>query len=177
MEPSGAARCFVAVLPPPALVAQLQALERPARAGLRWMAAHQWHVTLRFLGQVDPVQLCAAMDALADAGVGPVVASAGPCPTALGSAGRVWVLPVEGLGGLAEAVAGLTAGLAPRLGARAFRGHLTLARARRPEALRDLPAPPLEAEWLVQEVLAFSSQLLPSGAVHHRLGGWALPAR
>lgn len=164
-----AVRCFVAVEPPPELTSRLRELERPDRPGLRWTRPEQWHVTLHFLAAVDPEALLEAMDGLVWAD--PVVAEAGPAPTALSR--QVWVLPVAGLDGLASSVAGRTAGLADDLGEdRRFRGHLTLARARDPKALRGLPTPAVVARWSVREVVAFRSELLPRGARHHEIGRW-----
>jgi 2'-5' RNA ligase len=45
-------RLFVAVWPPNDVVDVLADLPRPDVAGVRWTTQGQWHVTLRFLGQV-----------------------------------------------------------------------------------------------------------------------------
>ncbi len=155
----------MAVEPPPALIDALRALERPERPGLRWTTEGQWHVTLQFLGTVDPSEVVTALGRLE--WTEPVVAEAGPAPAALSR--QVWMVPVGGLDGLAGAVARLTVGLVQPEG-RPFVGHLTLARARHPKALRHLPAPPLAVRWEVEEVLAFRSELLPGGARHHVIG-------
>ena len=160
------ARCFVAVAPGPALVESLQTMDRPERRGLRWTRGN-WHVTLRFFAATDPDALAVSMERLS--WLHPVIAEAGPAPTALSR--QVWVLPVEGLDGLAGAVAEATAGLGGLEG-RAFRGHLTLARARDPKALMGLPTPDLSARWPVHEVIAFRSELLPQGARHEVIGRW-----
>ena len=119
-------------------------------------------MTLRFFAAIDPDELLEAVDR---AVLPPApMARAGPAPTALSN--RVWVLPVAGLDELADAV-----GPDPR----PFHGHLTLARARRPGALRDLPRPPVDVSWTVGHIVAMRSELLPSGAVHHELGRWSLP--
>jgi LigT like Phosphoesterase len=206
----------------------LAGLERPARPGLRWTPPGQWHVTLGFFAAVEPDRLVRALDAAAAqpgwAGPLPVVARCGPRPEALG--GRVWILPVAGLEGLAAAIALATTGLAttgpaatgpattgpvpvtagsdtPGLAPagpdptgpdptgpeaaglapvtagrrRPFRGHLTLARARRPQALRGLPRPEVGADWPVGQVVAYRSELGHDGARHHLLGRWSLAAR
>lgn len=119
---------------------------------------------MRFLAAVDPGEL---LDILDRANLPPApTATAGPAPTALSN--RVWVLPVAGLDGLAQAVGSDT---------RPFRGHLTLARARRPGALRGLPAPPIAITWAVDHIVAMRSELRPTGAVHTELGRWNLSAR
>ena len=46
-------RLFVAVWPPPEVVAVLSALERPALPEVRWSVPEQWMVKLRPLGHVD----------------------------------------------------------------------------------------------------------------------------
>ncbi len=157
----------MAVEPPDAFVEALRGLERPARPGLRWTPQDQWHVTLRFLGAVDPEALTDALSGLS--WPDPVVAEAGPAPVALSR--HVWMLPVEGLAGLAGAVSAATRAL-EEPESRPFRGHLTLARAREPKTLRGLPAPPLAWRWEVREVVAFRSELGPGGARHHILGRW-----
>lgn len=147
-------------------------MERPDRAGLRWTPVDQWHVTLRFLPSVDPDALAQALGRVD--WTEPVVAEAGPSPRPLSR--QVWVLPVAGLGGLAQAVLSSTAALAEPEPP-PFRGHLTLARARHPKALRDLPALPVSARWPVHELVAFRSELLQGGARHHLIGRWPVGPR
>lgn len=142
-------------------------MDRPARPGLRWTPAEQWHVTLRFLPSVDPEALVASLGRLT--WPEPVVADAGPAPGALSR--QVWALPVSGLEGLAAQVVSLTAGLAEPE-ERRFKGHLTLARARDPRTLKALARAPLGFSWPVQEAVAFWSELLPDGARHHLIGRW-----
>src|ERR1700674_5370013 len=45
-------RLFVAVWLPAPVLAQLDDLARPEMAGVRWTTIDQWHVTLRFLGEL-----------------------------------------------------------------------------------------------------------------------------
>lgn len=168
MTGAAPARCFVAVAPPPQLVSQLEALERPARPGLRWTGPANWHVTLRFLAKVDPAALVAAVGSI---GPGRALASCGPSPFRLSP--RVWALPVDGLDALAAAVGAATAGLEEEDGRR-FRGHLTLARARVPAALGGLPASAVHCAWEVEEVLVVESRLGSGGARHTVLAQCAL---
>ncbi len=56
-------RLFVAVWPPPEVVAVLASLDRPVVDGVRWTTQEQWHVTIRFLGSVESAE--AAIAALA----------------------------------------------------------------------------------------------------------------
>ena len=48
-------RLFVAVSLPPPIVRLLESLPRPGHPQLRWTTPAQWHITLRFLGDVDDV--------------------------------------------------------------------------------------------------------------------------
>jgi 2'-5' RNA ligase len=179
-------RLFVAVWPPEELLGRLEDLERPHVPGLRWTTRDQWHVTLRFLGSVagdDVRSVAAALDGLRGATptglVRPVVAITGSAPRLLGRG--VWMLPVSGLESLAGVVGGLL-DAADRSGDRwarppdrlPFTGHLTLARARRPSALKGLPAPAISSSWPVREVTLVSSSLTPDGAKYTVLERWQL---
>jgi 2'-5' RNA ligase len=170
------ARLFVAVWPPPSLVGQLRALERPDRPGLRWTTQDQWHVTLRFLGGVDEAGLGRLRAALDDvtATVDPLDARAGPRPQSLGRG--VWVWPVEGLEPLAGRLAGATKDVGQPPPDRPFRGHITLARARRPAALAGLEqwAGGLTEQWRVTEITVVQSDLRPDGARYDVLDRWPL---
>ncbi len=176
-EPAGA-RCFVAVIPPDPLVRLLRSMERPQRDGLRWTREAQWHVTVAFFASVEPGDLVASLDRLGTALPEPPSARAesGPHPLPLG--GRVWALPVGGLGDLAAAVGVATSDLEQPRGerpSRPFRGHLTLARARHPALLRDLPLPDLRVSWQPTEVTAFVSRIGRGAAAHEIIGRWPLP--
>ena len=120
-------RLFVAVWPPPEVVAALAGLERPTVEGVRWTTQEQWHVTLRFMGSVGSAD--GAMDALATlAGAPSVVATVDGPPVRLGR--EVLALPVDGLSDLAALVADAFAWIGRPPEPRSFRGHLTLARGR-----------------------------------------------
>lgn len=149
-------------------------MERPPRPGVRWTTEDQWHVTLRFLGATG-----AAAEETLDAALGRVTAMtptleavAGPGPRALGPG--VWVLPVAGLGSLASSIEAATRDLGQPPPRRPYRGHLTLARGRRPDSLLGLPAAPLAGTWTVREVTLVRSTLSPSGARYQVAGRWAL---
>jgi 2'-5' RNA ligase len=169
------ARLFVAVWPPASFVPRLRELPRPARPGLRWTTEDQWHVTLRFLGQVGEIGIVPGVLAEAAALTPPVEARAGPSPHALGRG--VWVLPVEGLQALAGRVAAATREIGQPPPDRSFRGHLTLARARRPAALSglaELVPGELSARWRVTEITLVQSDLRPDGARYEVLARWPL---
>jgi 2'-5' RNA ligase len=152
-------RLFVAVWPPADVVARLGALSRAERPGVRWTTPDQWHVTLRFFGHLDDAEEVKGA-LLGVRSVAAVTASAGPSTRRLGSS--TVCLPVAGLDSVAGAVGRLPFG-AP-LPDRPFRGHLTLARAKRGASLGGLVGEPFEASWAVDEVTLVASELHPEGA-------------
>jgi len=182
--PAGPWRLFVALPLPEPLREGLQQWQRAAQRfmpeGLRWTPAAQWHLTLRFLGDVDPGEVSLLVEALE-------AACAGQEPMRLWLHGfgcfpsperpRVFWLGLTGeLGPLERLQARVQEWTAPwgQKEDRPFRAHLTVARIRdgSPAArhglgrvLTRLPAPP-SAVWMVDRVTLFRSQLLPEGAVH-----------
>jgi RNA 2',3'-cyclic 3'-phosphodiesterase len=149
-------------------------MERPLRPGVRWTTEDQWHVTLRFLGELgagDTETLAAILGQITE--VTPTVeVAAGPAPRPLGPG--VWVLPVEGLGSLAASIEAATRYLGQPPPRRPYRGHLTLARGRRPDSLRGLPAAPMAASWTVRDITLVRSTLNPAGARYQVVERWAL---
>jgi 2'-5' RNA ligase len=158
-------RLFVAAWPPPAVVGRLALLERPGAPGLRWTTEDQWHVTLRFFGDIGGDEVDGVKDALghlaSDEQIGPLIAVAGPAVSRLGSS--VLCVPVSGLDGLAASIGRLTAHIGAPAGSRGFHGHLTLARLK-----AGAPAPlanvAFSADWPVDEVTLVASSLHPGGA-------------
>jgi 2'-5' RNA ligase len=166
-------RLFVAVWPPDLLTGRLRTLDRPPQPGLRWTTEDQWHVTLRFAGDVaapEEEALRAAVGRVAALEPAPE-ATAGPGPRALGPA---WVLPVAGLDHLAEAIGAATRHLGQPPPDRDYRGHLTLARARHRRLLRDLPVAAVAGVWRVTEVTLVRSHLGSGGARYDVIGTWPL---
>jgi 2'-5' RNA ligase len=152
-------RLFVAILPPSAVLDDVAALRRPERPGVRWTTRDQWHVTLRFLGEVpDPAPVAEALDA---APLARATAVLGPEATPLGR--RVVCVPVAGLDDLAAGVVAATAGFGRPPEPRPFHGHLTLARVTR-GPLRDLLGEPISARFAVRAVRLVRSRLGPQGA-------------
>ncbi len=131
-------RLFVAVWPDGPTRRALRGLTIETVPGIRPVRAEQWHVTLRFLGNVDPDRLPSLESALDSVcrGAAPVVAGLGPATAWIGRGGVLQV-PVSGLDDLAAAVRRATGAVVPHVEGERFVGHLTLARAnrrRRPEA-------------------------------------------
>lgn len=162
-------RLFVAVSPPEEVLALVEALPRPNLAKLRWTAPPQWHVTLRFLGEVeDPGPVAEALRPvpamLRESGVEAVEAVLGPA-VAWFTGRRILQVPVSGVEALADLVTTATAkwGDPPEHGP--FVGHLTLARVRGPaKGPSNLAGTPIRAAWRVDEFVLVSSTLGAGGA-------------
>ena len=145
-------RLFVALVPPPAVLGELDAAVAPLRAGwpgLNWTGRDAWHITLAFLGEVSDATAARLAPRLERATARHhefrlAFAGAGAFPSA--TRARVFW---NGLSGDVHGVAGLAASVAAaarRAGApspdegRPFRPHLTLARCRVPADVRALIA-------------------------------------
>lgn len=155
------ARLFVAVWPPENVRASLAALDRPSLPGLRWTSPAQWHVTLRFLGEVADVELVRA--ALAGISAPPAIAVLGP----VGIFGQLVLhVPVAGLGSLAAEVDRATHDFGRPPEDRRFAGHLTLARAVKGGNvdLRLFTGAAFAGAWTVEQVDLVESRLSPKGA-------------
>jgi 2'-5' RNA ligase len=178
-------RLFAAVDPPADVLDRLAAaLPLDPDAALRWVPREQWHVTLAFYGEVPSRTVAELQERLERAATRTPpfrlsVQGGGAFPRPhkarvlwLGLAGDV-----EVLSRLAErcAAAGRRCGIA--MEDRAFRPHLTVARARREPldltddvaAMSDLASPP----WHVT-TLRLVHSTLGKGAVHSTLGEWVL---
>jgi RNA 2',3'-cyclic 3'-phosphodiesterase len=164
----GRARVFVALSVPEGVRGVLGpylaacAAEAP---GYRWVPAGNLHLTLRFVGGVDPDVLQALRAALAAMRWAPFRLRLGDVGTFGGrtSPRVVWLGLREGADAataLAAAVdaacvdAGLGGADAP------FRPHLTLARRPRPGArLSTLPSPPVTPAWAATRLTLYQSRL------------------
>jgi len=172
-------RLFVAVWPPQRVVAMLGAIERPPLPPLRWTTRPQWHVTLRFLGEVDdpgPVgqALRAVPAALRAGGEAEVRAELGPA-TAWFSGRQVLQIPVTGLDALAKAVADRTAPWERQAEDRPFSGHLTVARTRgRARGPASVAGTPLAAAWRVEAFELVASVLGRGGTRYETLDAVSL---
>jgi RNA 2',3'-cyclic 3'-phosphodiesterase len=161
---TAAVRLFIAVMPPDDVLDVVAGLRRRARDGVRWTTRAQWHVTLRFLGDVaDPAPVAAALDGADLAGATAVV---GPRVAALGRG--VVVVPVAGLDELAAGVTAATGAFGRPAPPRRFRGHLTLARTRG-GSVRGLVGEPVGARFPVDAVRLVRSHLGPDGARYEDL--------
>jgi 2'-5' RNA ligase len=158
------ARLFVAVQPPREVLDLVAALDRPRIDGLRWTSRSQWHVTLRFLGWVDDVDV--ARRALEAVDSAPAETVMGPAVGRFGQ--RVLHVPVQGLDGLAAEVVRATGAIGRPPEQRPWAGHLTLARVAKDRRvdLSGLAGQPVFARWRVNEVLLMESHLARQGATY-----------
>jgi RNA 2',3'-cyclic 3'-phosphodiesterase len=163
-------RLFVAVSLPPEVTTLVGDLPRPDLASLRWTTEDQWHITLRFLGEVEaPAAVADALkevpETMRKEGIDDVEATLGAV-TAWFRGRRILHVPVAGLDALAQAVAGATASWGEGSGEDPpFSGHLTLARVRRNgTGPANLAGTPISAEWTVREIALMSSTLGPGGS-------------
>ena len=152
----GRVRLFVAVWPPRDVVDALTTIPRPELAGVRWTTPAQWHVTVRFLGEVpaaDVEATVATWQAVA-AGLARRTVRAGPATACFGRS--VLLAPVQGLEDVVDA------------------GHLTLARGKGRTDLRRIAGEPFDATWTVDELTLVRSDTKSSGAVYDVIARWPL---
>jgi len=183
-------RLFIAIPLPDAVIATLEEAQRMLKKAVpqrtvTWVAPHNIHLTLKFLGEVPVIQRDAISQALSrvaeqhstfalnTAGLGCFPSNRNPRV--------VWV----GLGGDEEALRllwdSVERAIAP-LGYptenRPFSPHLTLGRVRRDVLRADAQrlgaavcevTPPCEVLWSVTELTLFRSELKPGGADYTKL--------
>jgi len=146
-------RLFVALVPPPDILDELEEAVRPHRdtvPELRWVRRDLLHVTLTFLGDVDDRTLDRLLPRLERAvarheRMTLSLAGAGAFPGSGAHARVLWTGLYGDRRGLARLAASTTAA-GRRVGTlpdkhRGFRPHLTLARSRRPVDVRSLIEP------------------------------------
>jgi 2'-5' RNA ligase len=170
-------RLFVAVWPPEDVLDAVAALPRPAVVGVRWTRRDQWHVTLRFLGEVEEAALADVVAAIDALGLPAVRATLGPAVERLNP--RIVSVPVAGLDETGPAVIEATAGFGKPPERRPFRGHLTLARLQgvRKWELADALGAPLDESWTVDALHVVRSQLSPKGARYETVAELPLDQR
>ena len=151
-------RLFVAVIPPVGVLDMLETVPRDAHPDVRYTTRDQWHITLRFLGDADIDEAAAALQRV----VAPAVdVSLGPRVERLGR--TVAMVPCAGLDTVAAEVRSATADIEHPLEARAFVGHLTIARMKN---ARRCPATGFElaATFAATELQLVRSHLAREGA-------------
>jgi 2'-5' RNA ligase len=165
-------RLFVAVWPSEDVLDLVAALPRPDLDLIRWTTRDQWHVTLRFLGEVpDPDPVSDALRKISGSSAG--VARLGP-QSAWFPGNRVLQVPVDGLGKLESSVSRALSRIEPggpgrRPSAGEYCGHLTLGRVRGRRSLgRDdriaSSGAEIAATWAVESVSLVASVLGRDGS-------------
>lgn len=173
--PSMPVRAFFAIYPDEAARGELADVAPDESGEVRVSDMADWHVTLRFCGQVQsdsiPHVIAAASCALAD--VAPFEVRLGPM-TALGTGAKVLFVPAEGAELAAQRLDEALGDLVePRDGG--YRGHLTLARARgRGRLPSTLSGCPVRLAFEAGEVALVASRLEPERAVHQVAHRFAL---
>jgi 2'-5' RNA ligase len=181
-------RAFLAVsLPDEARACAAEAVERLRSAvpsDVRWVAAENQHLTLKFLGEIAEDRI----DALV-ARAGAKLATVAPFEVALAGFGAfpsarearvLWLGVARGSAVLAKLARKLDT--AARIAGaerdrRPFAAHLTLGRLREPARVEiERFAPPTSVTWTVAEVVLYESRLAPDGARHVPLAHLALGA-
>jgi len=164
---------------------------RAAAGGVRWVAPQNMHLTLKFIGELEPRAVPEAVSALRQA-------ARGAAPFAMRVEGisafpprgapRVIHAPVREPSGALERLAGrveqeLFRAIGARRETRRFTPHITLGRARRPglcppaEELARLAGEPDFGSVSVEEFVLMKSELRPEGALYTRLERFPLGER
>jgi 2'-5' RNA ligase len=177
-------RTFIAIPLPSSLHRPIQALTgrlRRSGADVKWVEEGNYHVTLRFLGEVAPAELTVLSKALQS------LTSSKSFPAQLGEVGAfpsqrsprvIWVGFQKGGPEMGEIAHVLEEELRQRgfpPETRPFHAHLTLGRQRTPHNLDPLvnllvKEPPLvEPAYAVREIVLFSSSLTPQGPIYQQL--------
>ena len=179
-------RTFIAVeAAPPIRKRALELIERlrPTQANVKWVGAAELHWTLKFLGDVTPLELPDLCDALEEAAsdvppfeIGAIGAGAFP---EISRPRTVWLGVGEGEAefvALHDRIKDALAPLGFREEQRRFRPHLTLGRVRRsPEGVDELGQLIADhatfpgGQMTVSELVIFSSRLERHGPVYEAL--------
>lgn len=169
-------RLFVAAETDPGLHRALEAASkalRTTRAEAKWTTPAQWHVTLKFLGDVPDAQLPAVVTAVRRAALQsiPVTVSLAGLGNFGGTSPRVLFARVDDpTGGLVRIAAMLERefvpiGFAPET--HILQPHVTLGRVKHPQPspalIQAVKSTPVAGEWRIEEIVLFSSVLTPSG--------------
>lgn len=183
-------RLFVAIELPTEIQQKLDIAEKHFKRFARdakWVRVQGIHLTLKFLGYVEPARISAIEEALShQCGVPPFVVEAKGCgffPNSRRPA-VFWVgVHAEPLAPLQQAIVEAMAALGFEKEKRPFSAHLTLARFRDPHGLIPL-AQEVEkynegsyGKFLVSEFVLFESILHPQGAEYRALRRFALASK
>lgn len=155
-------RLFVAAWPSADVATRLATLPPIDEPGVRAVPPANWHITLRFVGEIESAAVPVIRERLDDAALPTADAVLGPRVQRLGR-GQL-VVPVAGVDELAAAVRDATSEIGAHDQHRFF-GHLTVARTKH-DARSTLFGIPFHASMPVGEVALIESTLEPTGAVY-----------
>jgi len=157
-------RMYLAVRPPPEVVDIISDLPTKPLRGVRFTRRDQWHITLRFLGDVERHH---ALEALSRVQAQQTTVTLGPDVQLLGS--RIVMIPALGLDAVAAEVNEQFAQVGEP-NERDFAGHLTLARLKgrplRDPSLVSVLEAPISATFGVDTIELWKSEVGPDGADH-----------
>lgn len=160
-------RLFIALWPPDDVIESLMTLPRKDQRGVRFVPPHNWHVTLRFLGEAEVGEVSAALDG---AGLPSATATLAAGVDLL--SGRALAIGVEGLDELAAAVADATLAIGDPPPKRPYRAHLTIARLQRAATLPPAMGASVGGSFGVESVALVRSRLERDGARYETLEEW-----
>jgi RNA 2',3'-cyclic 3'-phosphodiesterase len=164
-------RAFVAVpAPGPLLAALLAAQQKILARGLRPTRSDQLHVTLKFLGDVDPQQVAALAREVARGGPALEARLTGITAFPTPRRARVVVAELADEGGEMARFAARLEAAAEAVGIpreqRSFRPHVTLARLREPRSVAVDVAVPDHPACRFERLVLFRSVLASSGPTY-----------
>jgi 2'-5' RNA ligase len=178
-------RTFIALKLPPSVISLLEKVQedlKSMRLRAKWVRPENIHLTLKFLGNINPGDIDkiggAMMDAVDDfAAINLVAGGVGVFP-GIKRPRVIWV----GLGGQIQLLFAMQrvlednlAGLGFKKEKRPFKGHLTLGRFRQtanPNTIRQIMreyANLYSEEFTARRIILFKSDLKPTGAVYSQL--------
>ena len=178
-------RTFIALELPPSVISLLEKVQedlKSMRLRAKWVRPENIHLTLKFLGNINPGDIDkiggAMMDAVDDfAAINLVAGGVGVFP-GIKRPRVIWV----GLGGQIQLLFAMQrvlednlAGLGFKKEKRPFKGHLTLGRFRQtanPNTIRQIMreyANLYSEEFTARRIILFKSDLKPTGAVYSQL--------
>ena len=187
-------RLFVAILMPEAVRNEITGVQQElrqlvSRDAIRWTKPEQFHLTLRFLGEVPVGRVAALQEAINVVCAGEPALRLRAQGVGFFPNGRsprvIWAGVNDGEGRLVDLQKKIEAAVqpyTPKPGTERFAGHVTIGRVKflkRPEieklavyaqAVKDR----LFGEWTAREVELIRSDLLPAGASHTLLAAFRL---
>ncbi|HCU23974.1 MAG TPA: RNA 2',3'-cyclic phosphodiesterase [Deltaproteobacteria bacterium] len=176
-------RSFIAIDPPAALRESLRPLLREKIPGAHWVRPEQWHLTLRFLGEVDPEGFAAlrrSLQSLSQPSFKLTLKSTGVFPN-LQRARVLWLgfAACSELFALQGRIEAALAALGFEAETKAFFPHLTLARLKYParkelEIFLRTPRDWTSLDFPVEQFHLYSSRLSAAGAEHQKEASYSL---